>query len=215
MLTPAQARVLAFLQTQLQHNGVCPSYREIARATGQKGPSNVHRLVAQLEERGYVRRLPCRARALEILRLLPSQCLPLQCLPPQYLPPQCLPPQCAEPAGSITLPLPPSASQLHVQLRNGRRARAKRYQKWLADGMILLRAAGCKPLPANTPYATEIIAPATMRCDLDNIAKPVHDLLRLAGLTPDDTWLTACSLRRDKRQKQSKFRASYAPADAL
>jgi repressor LexA len=72
MLTRKQHELLVFINARLQKTGVCPSFDEMKDALGLKSKSGIHRLITGLEERGFVRRLPHRARALEILRLADS-----------------------------------------------------------------------------------------------------------------------------------------------
>ena len=69
MLTKKQHELLVFINARLQETGICPSFDEMKDALGLKSKSGIHRLITGLEERGFVRRLPHRARALEILRL--------------------------------------------------------------------------------------------------------------------------------------------------
>lgn len=69
MLTRKQANLLRYISDQITKDGVSPSFDEMKDALGLKSKSGVHRLIMALEERGFVRRLPHRARALEILRL--------------------------------------------------------------------------------------------------------------------------------------------------
>ena len=68
MLTKKQHQLLLFIQKRLEENGVSPSFDEMKDALELKSKSGIHRLITALEERGFVRRLPHRARALEILR---------------------------------------------------------------------------------------------------------------------------------------------------
>ncbi len=72
MLTKKQHELLVFINARLQETGVCPSFDEMKDALGLKSKSGIHRLITALDERGFVRRLPHRARALEILRLADS-----------------------------------------------------------------------------------------------------------------------------------------------
>jgi len=58
-----------FINTHLQSHGVSPSFDEMKEALGLKSKSGIHRLITGLEERGFLRRLPHRARALEVIRL--------------------------------------------------------------------------------------------------------------------------------------------------
>ena len=68
MLTRKQHELLRFIQTRLDETGISPSFEEMKEALDLKSKSGVHRLISALEERGFIRRLPNRARALEVLR---------------------------------------------------------------------------------------------------------------------------------------------------
>lgn len=69
MLTRKQFELLTFINKRLNDSGVSPSFDEMKEALGLKSKSGIHRLITGLEERGFIRRLPHRARALEVLRL--------------------------------------------------------------------------------------------------------------------------------------------------
>lgn len=69
MLTRKQHDLLSFIHDRLQTTGVSPSFEEMKDALALKSKSGVHRLISALEERRFIRRLPNRARALEVLRL--------------------------------------------------------------------------------------------------------------------------------------------------
>jgi repressor LexA len=69
MLTPKQKELLLFIHERLKEVGVPPSYDEMKDALDLRSKSGIHRLITALEERGFIRRLPHRARALEILKL--------------------------------------------------------------------------------------------------------------------------------------------------
>ena len=69
MLTRKQYELLVYIDQQLRQNGVSPSFDEMKDALGLKSKSGIHRLITGLEERGFIRRLPHRARALEVRRL--------------------------------------------------------------------------------------------------------------------------------------------------
>ena len=69
MLTKKQHELLLFIHQHLQKNGVSPSFDEMKEALALKSKSGIHRLITGLEERGFIRRLPHRARAVEVLRL--------------------------------------------------------------------------------------------------------------------------------------------------
>ncbi len=72
MLTKKQLELLLFIDSYLNQRGMAPSFEEMKEAVNLKSKSGIHRLVTALEERGFLRRLRHRARALEVLRLPPS-----------------------------------------------------------------------------------------------------------------------------------------------
>ncbi len=69
MLTAKQHELLHFIQERLDTSGISPSFEEMKEALGLKSKSGIHRLISALEERGFLRRLPNRARALEVLKV--------------------------------------------------------------------------------------------------------------------------------------------------
>lgn len=69
MLTKKQHELLSFIDKQLNSKGVSPSYDEMKDALGLASKSGIHRLITALQERGFIRRLPHKARALEVLKL--------------------------------------------------------------------------------------------------------------------------------------------------
>ena len=69
MLTRKQHELLTYINEQLGTTGVSPSFEEMKDALALKSKSGVHRLISALEERGFIRRLANRARALEVLRM--------------------------------------------------------------------------------------------------------------------------------------------------
>ena len=68
MLTRKQHELIRFIQDRLEETGISPSFEEMKEALDLKSKSGVHRLISALEERGFIRRLPNRARALEVMR---------------------------------------------------------------------------------------------------------------------------------------------------
>jgi repressor LexA len=68
MLTAKQHELLLFIQRRLEETGISPSFEEMKDALDLKSKSGVHRLISALEERGFIRRLPNRARALEVTK---------------------------------------------------------------------------------------------------------------------------------------------------
>ncbi|CAM4042914.1 transcriptional repressor LexA [Palleronia rufa] len=69
MLTRKQLELLAFINKRLQRDGVPPSFDEMKDALDLRSKSGIHRLITALEERGFIRRLAHRARAIEIVKL--------------------------------------------------------------------------------------------------------------------------------------------------
>lgn len=98
MLTLQQQQLLEFIQTRLEAEGVCPSFDEMREALDLKSKSGIHRLISGLEERGFIRRLPNRARALEIRRL------PTPHYTPQHTP-AATPKAAANSDGMLTIPM--------------------------------------------------------------------------------------------------------------
>jgi len=69
MLTRKQRELLFLIRDHIEKDGIPPSFDEMKVALGLRSKSGIHRLITGLEERGFIRRLPHRARALEIIRL--------------------------------------------------------------------------------------------------------------------------------------------------
>lgn len=69
MLTRKQHELICFINDRLEETGVSPSFEEMKEALDLKSKSGVHRLISALEERQFLRRLPNRARALEVIRM--------------------------------------------------------------------------------------------------------------------------------------------------
>ena len=69
MLTRKQLDLLEFIHRRMQKDGVPPSFDEMKEALDLRSNSGIHRLITALEERGFIRRLAHRARAIEIIRL--------------------------------------------------------------------------------------------------------------------------------------------------
>ena len=69
MLTKKQKNLLVYINKKIRSSGVSPSYEEMKNSLNLKSKSGIHRLISALEERGFIRRLPHKARALEVLKL--------------------------------------------------------------------------------------------------------------------------------------------------
>lgn len=68
MLTPKQYKLLMFIDNSIKENGCCPSYEEMKQAVGIKSKSGIYALIEELIERDFIRKLPHKARALEVLK---------------------------------------------------------------------------------------------------------------------------------------------------
>src|SRR5271170_2722735 len=80
MLTAKQRELLLFINQRLRATGVSPSFDEMKDALHLKSKSGIHRLIRGLEERGFIRRLPHRARALEVTKLPEESAAPSSAL---------------------------------------------------------------------------------------------------------------------------------------
>ena len=69
MLTKKQKNLLLFINKKIRSTGVSPSYEEMKNSLNLKSKSGIHRLISALQERGFIRRLPHKARALEVIKL--------------------------------------------------------------------------------------------------------------------------------------------------
>jgi repressor LexA len=135
MLTSKQKELLIYIHKCVQESGVPPSFDEMKAALDLRSKSGIHRLITALEERGFVRRLPHRARALEILKL-PDALLETSPRRPGFTPsviegggtrtatpPRLSQPEMSASAGGVNIPLmgriaagvPISAIQTHTQ----------------------------------------------------------------------------------------------------
>ena len=69
MLTKKQKNLLLYINKKLRSSGVSPSYEEMKQSLNLKSKSGIHRLISALEERGFIKRMPHKARALEVVKL--------------------------------------------------------------------------------------------------------------------------------------------------
>ena len=69
MLTKKQHELLLFLEEKISQSGITPSFEEMKNKVGLKSKSGIHRLISALEDRGFIRKLPFKARAIEVLRM--------------------------------------------------------------------------------------------------------------------------------------------------
>ena len=105
MLTRKQHELICFISDRLTETGVSPSFEEMKEALDLKSKSGVHRLISALEERGFIRRLPNRARALEVIKMPErADAAPSAPVVPQV--------PAANPATELSRPLPPAANDV-------------------------------------------------------------------------------------------------------
>lgn len=69
MLTPKQYKLLMFIDNSIKENGCCPSFEEMKQAVGIKSKSGIHSLIEELVERDFIRKIPHKARALEVIKI--------------------------------------------------------------------------------------------------------------------------------------------------
>lgn len=106
MLTKKQILLLDFIQKRMARDGVPPSFDEMKEALDLRSKSGIHRLVTALEERGFIRRLPHRARALEIVRLPDALSAAVTADKPGFVPrvvPGNAPVRAPRPRGAMTI----------------------------------------------------------------------------------------------------------------
>lgn len=84
MLTARQRDLLLFINRHLAERGIAPSFDEMRAGIGMQSKSGIHRLLAGLQRRGFIRRLHNRARAIEVLRTMPEAATPRDA-PPAYI----------------------------------------------------------------------------------------------------------------------------------
>ena len=73
MLTKKQKNLLLFINKKLRSSGVSPSYEEMKQSLNLKSKSGIHRLITSLEQRGYIKRLKHKARAMEVIKDFPNK----------------------------------------------------------------------------------------------------------------------------------------------
>ncbi len=110
MLTRKQQELLLYINDRLAGDGISPSFDEMKDAVGLKSKSGIHRLIVALEERGFIHRLPYRARALEVLKLPAGLAAPAAGPLPR-------PPRRARPGGGRERPLTGNAATLALHGR--------------------------------------------------------------------------------------------------
>ena len=176
MLTRKQQELLLFIQERLGQGGVSPSFDEMKDALGLKSKSGIHRLITGLEERGFIRRLPHRARALEVMRL-----------------PEGLPPPIEEHRPASPRP-EPEPTRFHPNVIKGNFSSALPGREVIrgdAESVSLPlygRIAAGLPIEAMRDHSTTIAVPAGMLSAGEHYAlEVVGDSMVEAGILDGDT----------------------------
>ena len=102
MLTKKQYELLLFINERLKETGVSPSFDEMKEALNLKSKSGIHRLITALEERGFIKRLAHRARALEVVKL-PDTMASSMSAPTRHAPSAAIAPQAANDDNAVTV----------------------------------------------------------------------------------------------------------------
>lgn len=181
MLTRKQQELLFFINERLNEGGVSPSFDEMKDALGLKSKSGIHRLITGLEERGFIRRLPHRARALEVLRL----------------PEKPMPKAKAAPAAPVPAPVIPATAEVSPRFKPNvikgdfRNSLPGRQASNDAEAVALPlygRIAAGLPIEAMRDSSVTIDIPASMLAGGDHYALEVAgDSMIEAGILDGDT----------------------------
>lgn len=168
MLTRKQYELLIFIDQRLRASGVSPSFDEMKAALDLKSKSGIHRLITGLEERGFIRRLPHRARALEVVKLPENLGL-----------------------ADVTEPLPPSSGFAPNVIRGDFTAALPGAAIGIEADAIELplygKIAAGTPIEALRDYANSISIPATMLGAGEHYALTVEgDSMVEAGILDGD-----------------------------
>jgi len=167
MLTRKQYELLMFVHERLKETGIPPSFDEMKDALDLRSKSGIHRLITALEERGFIRRLPNRARALEVLRLPESVAPSLAARPPA---PKGFAPSVIE--GSLGKP----------------RTQSDDERPQVVTIPVMGRIAAGTPISAIQTYTHSIPVPADLLAGGDHFALEVRgDSMIEAGILDGDT----------------------------
>jgi repressor LexA len=174
MLTRKQFELLRFIQERLRESGVPPSFDEMKDALDLRSKSGIHRLIMALEERGFIRRLPNRARALEVIKM-PEGIAGAQAQRGRFNPSivQGGLGQTAAPPAALSKPRPPSAEE------DGRN---------MVSIPVMGRIAAGTPISAIQNRSASVTLPADMLGGGEHYALEVRgDSMVEAGILDGDT----------------------------
>lgn len=150
MLTRKQYQLLVFIDARIQETGISPSFDEMKVALSLKSKSGIHRLIMALEERGFIRRLPHRARALEVLKR------------PDRLERDKYAASVASTAGASAVP--PAAGAFRPSLVEGRKPAAEKAPPLagMIEAPLIGRVAAGLPILAESNIEAHLAFPAAM-----------------------------------------------------
>ena len=169
MLTKKQYELLVLIDKRIQATGIPPSFDEMKDALGLRSKSGIHRLITGLEERGFIRRLPHRARALEVLRL-----------------PENLQPRAKRPARSTGAGFSPNVIEADFKLPGAHAAPAAE----AVDLPLYGRIAAGTPIEALRDHSETMSVPASLLGQGEHYAlEVVGDSMQEAGIFDGDTAL--------------------------
>lgn len=181
MLTRKQQELLFFINERLNEGGVSPSFDEMKDALGLKSKSGIHRLITGLEERGFIRRLPHRARALEVLRL-PEKPMPKA----KAAPAAPAPAPMASPVAEVSPRFKPNV--IKGDFRNSLPGRQASNDAEAVALPLYGRIAAGLPIEAMRDNSVTIDIPASMLAGGDHYALEVAgDSMIEAGILDGDT----------------------------
>ncbi|MBC2859545.1 transcriptional repressor LexA [Stappia sp. 28M-7] len=170
MLTRKQHELLLFIHERLKETGVPPSFDEMKDALDLRSKSGIHRLITALEERGFIRRLPNRARALEIVKLPESVALGLASQRGQGFSPSVIEGSLGKTPPVETAPAPPPAANDSVEIP------------------VMGRIAAGVPIEAIQSHSHTIAMPADLLGNGEHYALEVRgDSMIEAGILDGDT----------------------------
>ena len=166
MLTRKQHELLLFIHQRLKESGIPPSFDEMKEALGLASKSGIHRLITALEERGFLRRMPNRARALEVIKLPDSISQPQKRFQPSII------------QGSLSeRPAPKPERQVATQSTRGP-----------IEVPVMGRIAAGVPIDAIQHATRAVAVPPDMLTGGEHYALDVHgDSMIEAGILDGDT----------------------------
>jgi repressor LexA len=174
MLTEKQKELLLFIHDRMQDSGVPPSFDEMKDALDLKSKSGIHRLITALVERGFIRRLPHRARAIEVIKLPENAASqPSQFVEPRFK--SSFQPSVIEGSGPPKSSVPPMPSSMIIDSRT-------------VSVPVMGRIAAGTPISAIQNHTHDIACPPDLLTNGEHFALEVRgDSMIEAGIHDGDT----------------------------